>query len=904
LARLRPQFLSPFPPWRPPRLALAAILFVSLPCVIRAETLAPPEKTVVTFPFYDPNKPEEGYTRVLNDLMQKDPSILVKRWGGIILPGSAGRASLLMGIAGDTAPDFYYCWWHIIKNDIRQGFLYPLNEWIGDDTNGNGQIDPEEAKWDGWAKIPPLWRRVATENGKVYGIPFAGMLYFGLTYRKDLVRNAGLDPEKPPETWDEFYYWCQRLTNPNKEIPGSSLKRGQRGHSLAPDQPWFWLPWLQAAGGSPIVQVRVSPKTGKEYVFAMEEQAFAAPDTGEDLRNEPSRWRANFSSPEGVAATAFFHKLRWAPWIRDPQTQEPINLTDADVARGTIEYQGRVVTFAEADVIRGVARVTPTDRLDEQFRMFARGEIAFQQWDTNMLDQQYAQQTAVPPELLAFCPVPAMDKAHKRVFQAHKHFISMTEGVGRRSKAERDKVWQCVLAVTSEQMRDYDILRRVLRGHAMWCRPDDLRRLGFKDYVNDVPPAIRKQFADLDRGDILPRTEPFAGLWQSAADNVARLVLSMVLAENGKDHDYVASLQTVDREANGGGMFDTPREELDRRRPTARVVFGIALMVLVVCVGLIVREARKARRGSAGMRYGGALPWLMMAPALISIALWSYYPLLRGAVMAFQDYRIVGDSRFVGLDNFIMAATDSNTWIYFRKTLWFVFLTLSLGFVAPILLALLLSEVPRGKVFFRTLFFLPQLSSGIVIALLWRILYDPTENGALNRLILLWNGCVPGCLDFLRLNTQAWLQDPALAMLCCVIPGVWAGAGIASLIYLAALRALPDDYYEAAALDGAGLVARLRHITLPQILPLIVINFVGAFIGAFQSMGSIFLLTFGGPGKETMVLDLAIWKLAYNDIRFSMATTLAWFLGVGLIAFTYFQIRLLRRVEFRRVEEN
>ena len=171
-------------------------------------------------------------------------------------------------------------------------------------------------------------------------------------------------------------------------------------------------------------------------------------------------------------------------------------------------------------------------------------------------------------------------------------------------------------------------------------------------------------------------------------------------------------------------------------------------------------------------------------------------------------------------------------------------------------------------------------------------------------LILGWNHVAGQIAGWLTLKPQAWLQDPSLAMLCCIIPGVWAGAGISSLLYIAALKALPDDYYEAAALDGAGIWSRIRHVALPQLMPLIIINFVGSFIAAFQSMGSIFLLTFGGPGNETMVLGMAIWKLAYNDLRFSMATTLAWFLGVGLIGFTYLQIRFLRRVEFRIASEN
>jgi multiple sugar transport system permease protein len=176
---------------------------------------------------------------------------------------------------------------------------------------------------------------------------------------------------------------------------------------------------------------------------------------------------------------------------------------------------------------------------------------------------------------------------------------------------------------------------------------------------------------------------------------------------------------------------------------------------------------------------------------------------------------------------------------------------------------------------------------------MWKMMYSPADTGVLNKLLVA-----------VGVTPQAWLQDPFWAMACCILPGIWAGAGMGSLIYIAALSSFPPDFYEAAALDGAGLRQRIVHITLPQLLPLIVINFVGAFIGAFQGMGSIFLLTFGGPGNETMVLSLAIWQEAYNNLRFSTATTMGWFLGVGLIGFTYLQIRFLRRVEFRRAEDN
>ncbi len=871
------------------RLPLVALLLVGVPLLARAGSAG--DRVVVTMKGgFNPDRPEGGTTRELIKLMERDPAIHIQEWGGITLPGGAGRSAFLMSIAGKTAPDLYYCWFHIIRNDIRQGFVHPLNEWIGEDLDGNGMIDDDEARWEGWKRVPPLWRRVATQDGKVYGIPYAATLFFGLIYRKDMVAEAGLDPSKPPRTWDEFFYWCQRLTFPEKDVAGARLQRGQRAYGLYP-YPWFWLPWMQSAGGSPIVQSRTSPTTGKTYDFPMEETEFTAPDTGEDLSGQPSTWRATFDSPAGIAAARFYHKLRWAPWIRDPATEEPVNLSEEDVARGQVTVRGRTLTFSEEDVFRGVVR--PCIGQDQDVRaMFARGEVAMFQWNVEAL-QTYGAQAGIPPHLIGMMPFPSASEEHKRVFQVHKHYYAMSTCVGDRPKRERDKVWECLKVLTSNEVRDRGIRAQVMTGNAMWCRPDDLRRLGLDEYVRDIPVELRRFYDDVDAGEIVLRTEPFAGFWVSASDLLANNVLGFILSETGRDFDYVAALEQTTQEANRGLMFELPREALDEYRPTARVLFAVAVVVIAVCVYLIIREKYQAPTGSTGAKSHPVIPMIMLAPALLTILVWGYYPLIRGGVMMFQDYRITGGTEWVGLDNIIMVARDSNFWLYVGKTLKFVGLTMVLGFLAPIFLAFLLSEVPRGKIFFRTLFFLPQMTSGIVVALLWKMMYDPTENGVLNQLLMAFG-----------LPSQTWLQDPFWAMFCCILPGVWAGAGMQSLIYIAALHSFPNDLYESAAIDGAGFFRRIRHITLPQLMPLIIINSIGTFIAAFQNMGHIFLLTFGGPGKETTVLGLAIWKLAYNDLRFSTATTMAWFMGTALIGLAYFQIRFLRKLEFRRAEEN
>ena len=843
------------------------LLLSILPAAVCGLLSAAPTDAPVTVTFlqgYDPDRPENAVTRQILKLAASEPSLNPQKWGGLSLPGAGGRAPFMLSLAGGTAPDIYQCWFHIIRHDLEQGFIYPLNEWIGDDLDGDGQISDTEARWPGWKDVPELWRRVATRDGKVYGIPQAGIWYYGIVYRKDLVKQAGLDPEYVPGTWDEFFTWCQRLTFPRKTVGGAKVQRGQRAFG-AENRPWGWLPWVQSAGGELVV-------------------------------SSNGVLRANFDSPEAIAAAGFFHKLAWAPWIRDPETGNPVNLDQAALKARAVDVGGRIVRFKDEDVIKGVVRALP--RLTQDLpQLFAQGEVVAL-FSGAELVEQLTRDSNLEPDMVGIMPFPARDNSVKPVLQAHKHFYSMTEGVARRPEHERGLVWKCVEQLASQTVNDEDVKEKVLDGHARWCAPADLVRLGFADYLDEVPASIRQMYDRLEKGEIRACTEPYAGFWQAVSDLVDRRLLGVMLADTGETFDYAAALRGINADANQGLMFKVPENVLAERRPVARVVAGVFAIALLVCGWIVWRKPATDAVPAASVRNAPSvprrfLPWLFLAPAVVSIAVWAYYPLLRGAVMAFQDYKIVGGSAFAGLDNFITVATDAGFWKAWGRTWEYVALTLFLGFLSPIFLALLLSEIPRGKIFFRTLYFLPHLTSALVIALLWKMMYDPTENGMLNQLLAFFGG-----------SRQGWLQDPALAMVCCILPGVWASAGMSSLIYIAALHSLPSDYYEAAAIDGAGIFARFRHITFPQLLPLMVINFVGAFIVACQGMGGIFLLTFGGPGDATNVLSLAIWKEAYNNLRFSTATTMAWFLGVTLVGFTYLQIRMLRKVEFRQARIN
>ncbi len=831
---------------------------------------------------YDPDLPESAVTRQILTLGEAHPELRPVKWGGLWLPGAGGRSPLLLAMAGGNAPDIYACWFHIIQNDIRNGFLMPLDQWIG----------PNGKHWEGWQQVPELWQRVASANGHIYGLPSASVAYYGIIYRKDLVREAGLDPEVLPKTWEEFHRWCQKLTQPRKEIRGST-QRGVRAFGVC-EAPWNWLPWMQSAGGSPVVQTRISVLRGTPVDFPMEEEAFLTADR-EDLSQEPSTWRANFDSEEAIAAARFLQQLTWAPWIRDPETQEPINLTPEEVQRRSVTVGDRTISFTQEEVIEGVVRKLPLNNSPDAFML---GEVVAMFAGTEAMER-ITGEGGLDPDLIGILPFPSRTPELPRVFQAHRHFWGISEGVARRPQEEQDLVFACLEALAAPSLNDARIKEQVLDGNARWCHPADLKRLGLDAYLEEIPPTIRQLYTDLDNGKIVARTEPFVGFWQGVSDLIQRRLLGILLSEAGRDLDVEATLKQINHDANRGLMFRVPDEAIAPYRPWARSILGGIVLLLFGFLTYKVIQGRRAQKviekqTLKPLKHSPVrIALLMLAPALISITLWSYIPLIRGVLMAFRDYHIVGESPWVGLDNFILVATDMGFWASVGRTLKYVFLTLLFGFFTPIILAILLSEIPRGKIFFRTLYFLPHLTSTLVITLLWQLMYDPTENGMLNQL-----------LAMVGLQPQTWLQDPAWAMMCCIFPGVWAGAGMASLIYIAALQALPADYYEAAAIDGAGFRGRLRHVLLPQIMPLMVINFVGAFIASFQNIGSIFLLTFGGPGDTTNVLSLAIWKEAYNNLRMGSATTMAWFLGTALIGFTYLQFRILRKVEFRRAEEN
>jgi multiple sugar transport system permease protein len=284
------------------------------------------------------------------------------------------------------------------------------------------------------------------------------------------------------------------------------------------------------------------------------------------------------------------------------------------------------------------------------------------------------------------------------------------------------------------------------------------------------------------------------------------------------------------------------------------------------------------------------IAWFFMVPAVLSILIWSYYPLMRGLVIAFQNYQIIRPPHWVGLDNFIEAMFSASFWNGLWVALRYTLYTLAFGFFLPIFLALGLSEIPRLKMLFRTLYYLPAVTSGLIIAFMWKQFYDSTKTGLFNHLLSMASAG--------HIQPIHWLDDPHIALISVVLPSIWAAAGPGCIVYLAALKGVDEEMYEAADLDGAGIWTKIWKVTMPTLKPLVLINLVGATIGAFKASDQILVLTGGGPIDATTTIGLNVFYNAFLYLKFGYATAVAWIMGALLIGFTLWQLRMLKDLKF------
>lgn len=809
----------------------------------------------------------ESTLRALALFQERHPNVRLAPATGLQIPGRTMDVVPLMQIAGDVSPDVIYVNFRQSDTYIQNRFLYPLDRYL-EKTAG-----------------------VSVPDGYLLDTdPYIARLQTGPGYANDLQQRV------PRQCWEvmrrpcPYGLACPYLKEWNCEpvakhwhswcfpqgpcVMALSYRRDLFAEAGLPDRVPAtmdeMMAWARTLNNPKDNVYGVSLALGElswstlSYFYSEGARAVEQDADG--------NWRCVFDSPEAVEAYYYVARMFLEPY---------------ENSHGA--FTSVVSTSGQED---------PSTK----FGMW------FSYLDQRLFDQN-------DPNVVGFGPVP-VGRTGKRGSEFNSQMTGIYAGIGT-DKAKLDAAWDYMLFYRGREAEIIQAKVFIEKGMERFVQPRMLRQAGYDELVSKIPPGWEDTIAEAMRNGV---PEPYGKNCQ----NIYRY-MSMAIDQIRNDdtvREHIVAGRTEQAKAR-------IRDILVRRvalanekmlnivppdvRRTRTLVAGLVTAAIVVIFTLVCRRVFKTftqsmLRSEADLARGEfqfgryKLAYLILLPSLLSIAIWAYYPLLRGTAMAFQNYNVRGFSEWVGFDNFASVLFNAEFWHAMGVSLEYTILYMLFGFAAPIVLALLLTEVPKGKILFRTIYYLPAVLSGVVVIFLWKGFYGQYGmiNQVLNFGVHAWNTVFGTHLaDF----TIEWLSSPQFALFFCLLPTIWAGMGPGCLIYLAALKTIPDDLYEAADIDGAGIVQKARHVALPGIKALIVINFVGAFIGAMKS-GSEFILamTGGGPYSPfgaTEVIGLHIFWEAFGFLRFGVATAMAWVLGSLLIGFTVIQLQRLSRMEFK-----
>ncbi|MBI1756805.1 MAG: extracellular solute-binding protein [Fimbriimonas ginsengisoli] len=836
-------------------------------------------------PKEDTNPRSLARRAVFEEFHRQNPDVEVVNAGGLELKGDMQESGFLMSMAGDTAPDVFYVNFRQYYNYIDQGFCRPLDDLVAKNPEALERLNPIVGKV------------LRSYDGKLYAIPWF-QVAMALYYRRDHFAEAGLDPNRPPSDWDEFLAYGRRLTESKEGRNGFAFSNGMGSRG------YHWVDFVWQAGGEV-----VEPAEG-------------------------GFWRSTIDTPQVATALDFYRRLVAETWTgKDGKSHGPVAAVSPtysqDILDGKVSmwlgYTGDVV-MNMADLnpsLIGVAAlpagpdghaneinagmwainasVTDPKKLDACWRFiryFAGDEAA--KINTQRFVEMGMGNLVIPTWLRRFgykdqlaTIDPGWVRANDEVFKSghpepygrncQQAYLVLDEALDR-AVLEPDTPARSIL---------HDVARQMDRKLLGYTPPDVLARQ--RGWATGILGAFfltlawwgiaawrrAARFAmppDVPSGGYPPSDDGSASVHPGRDGTSASAPAIFPLPRRGKSVEGLPRPDGGDLGAPPNQTTSTPVRSRSQALPLGTGGGGSA------------RTHRRAARFVA----------LCMAPAAASLIVWAYYPLLRGLIIAFQDYRIVKGSRWVGVDNFVTAFTSP---IFYRSLLnsfLYVALSLVIGFFLPIFLAIALNEIPRFKVFFRTVFYLPAMTSPIVIAFLWRQFYDRSESGILNSILAPIADALNAIQPWWHVEkSHDWLGSTHLAMFAVVLPGIWAGAGPGSILYLAALKNIPAERYEAADLDGASWWGKIWRVMLPGLRPLILINLLGVFIAGFKAMDSVFVLTGGGPLYSTHTIGLEVWTSAFLFLKFGYATAAAWVMGAILVGFTLMQIKSLLRLRFR-----
>ena len=275
--------------------------------------------------------------------------------------------------------------------------------------------------------------------------------------------------------------------------------------------------------------------------------------------------------------------------------------------------------------------------------------------------------------------------------------------------------------------------------------------------------------------------------------------------------------------------------------------------------------------------------YIAIAPWLIGFFLFTGGPILFSMIMSLTDWSGLTTRNFIGIQNYVtMLSQDKLFWIALKNTFYYAFASVALGTLGALLAAMLLNQKVPGTSIFRTLFYLPSVTSGVAIAIMWIWMFNP-QVGMINYL-----------LSLIGIEGPGWLNSQTWAMPALIFMSLW-GIGANMIIILAGLQGIPDHLYEAAKIDGASKWTEFRNITIPMLSPVLFFVIIISIIESFQIFTNVYVMTRGGPGTATLVYVMHLYLNAFEYQKMGYASALAWVLFLIIMALTLIQLKASNR---------
>lgn len=275
-----------------------------------------------------------------------------------------------------------------------------------------------------------------------------------------------------------------------------------------------------------------------------------------------------------------------------------------------------------------------------------------------------------------------------------------------------------------------------------------------------------------------------------------------------------------------------------------------------------------------------SIAWLLILPTLILFVAFSWEPLVAGIKLSFFKTAGFTAQEFVGFDNYITVIKDPFFLTALKNTFVYLFWSLLIGLFLPVVIAVMINEMRIIQSFFRFVVYFPNMVPGIATCIMWLLMMDPSDAGILNFL-----------LNKIGISSFMWLNDPKYTIFLIVLTITWRGFGYTAILYLANLQSINTDLYEAASLDGAGIIKKAIHVTFPQMSGLIKLMAIMQIITILQIFDAPFTMTGGGPDNASLTIGMLTYNYGFSNFRFDLcaASGVIIMLILSVISVLYFR---------------